>query len=303
MLQKIGLYLTGSRVNVIWITLLFALLPFVGLPTNWINILLIGLITLRSGAKEGLFVLGWAALPALALCFINQPELLLGFILLRAVVVWGLALVLRNTVSWVMTLQCAAIVGIVCVTITHIIVPSIGAWWLQQFAVFLNNAGGSLQLATTSPQQSQLLLEYMSQFATGILVVSFLVCDLFLLMLARGWQAVLVNPKGLSKELLQLRMGHIASLGFLLCSLMVSLAWPLALDIYPVVLLPFVLAGLSLIHAKLAQKKEIKFPVLIGLYIALVLFLPYMAISLALLAIVDSWYDFRSLRVSASQIV
>lgn len=301
MLQKLGLYLTGSRVHIIWVTLLCALLPLAGFPTNWINILLIGLITLRNGGKEGLFVLGWAALPAVALCFINQPELLFGVILLRGAMVWALALVLRHTVSWVMTIQLAAIVGVACVIITHIVAPDISGWWLQQFNTYWGNISGSLKLAN-SPAQSQ-LLQYIAQFATGVLVVSLLVCDLFLLFLARWWQAVLVNPKGLGKELRQLRMGHAASVTLLLCTLAASFGWSVATDIYPVVLLPFVLAGLSLIHAKLVSKNEIKWPILVCVYIALLLFMPYMAMSLALLAVIDSWYDFRSLKVKAQQVI
>ena len=65
-----------------------------------------------------------------------------------------------------------------------------------------------------------------------------------------------------------------------------------ALDSLPVILLPFVLAALSLIHNCMAVVKAAKWW-LISFYGLLVLFLPYLIILLVLVAIMDCCLNVR----------
>jgi uncharacterized protein YybS (DUF2232 family) len=60
----------------------------------------------------------------------------------------------------------------------------------------------------------------------------------------------------------------------------------------PVILLPFIVAGLSLLHAMMANKKGAN-ALLAGTYCLLFLLFPYVAGLLALLGFADSCYDFR----------
>lgn len=299
MLKRTGLFLTNKRQHGIWVALVCALLPFVGLPTFWISILLLALITLYKGAKEGTWVLLWLALPAIAWGCIGDPTLLIGIVVLRAIVVWWLATVLRRTLSWTLTLQCAALLGMIGVACWHVATADTANWWLAQLTNYWQNIAGPLHLPEEG--QAKELLQFTAQFATGILAVTLLVMDLGLLLLARVWQAALFNPGALGKELLQVRMTSISSLVLLVVGLLACCGSTLALDMLPVTLLPFTLAGLSLIHAKLKHKLPgSRLPLLIGLYGLLVLFLPYMILLLALLGFVDSWYDFRYLRTRVS---
>jgi hypothetical protein len=295
MLKNIGLYLLKQRRNAIGVALLCALLPFVGFPTFWISILLLGLVTLYKGGKEGFWVLLWVALPGLAWGFIGDPSLIVGVIALRAVIVWLLALILRRTASWAVILQCAALLGIISIIGLHMVIPDVAVWWSQELTTYWDSIAAPLHLANDSAQAQQ-FLQFAAQFATGALAVALLVMDLALLLFARTWQAVLFNPGGLAKELLQVRMSYTASALLLITVFAACFGSALALDVLPVVILPFTLAGLSLVHAQLKYKPELKLPLLMGLYFALILFLPYVAILLAFAAIIDSGYDFRSLR-------
>ncbi len=301
MFRSLGLYLTNKRQNVICVALVCALLPFVGLPTFWISILLLALITLYKGAKEGFWLLLWVVLPGLAWGVIGDTSQVIEVIALRAVAVWLLAILLRRTGSWGIVLQCAALIGIVGITSLHLAISDVATWWVQQLTGYWDSIAVPMHIATDQVQAQQ-LLQVISQFATGAMTVSLLIIDLVLLLLARIWQAALFNPGGLAKELLQIRMSYLASAVLLIIAIAAWFGSALALDTLPVVTLPFTLAGLSLIHAQLKYKPQIKIPVLAGLYFALVLFLPYCALLLAFVGFIDSGYDFRSLRSMGAEV-
>ncbi len=295
MLLRFGLYLTSKRQNAIWVALVCALLPFLQLPTLWISQVILALVTLHKGPKEGLWVLMWVALPGLALFLDGDPTLLLGVVVLRAVNIWWMAWILRHTASVTKTVLVAALVGILAVATVHVVIGDVSGWWSQELISYWQNLIDTFNIQT-SPEQAKQSLGYVVQFATGALVVTLLLLDLAIVILARGWQAKLFNPGGLHRELRQLRIHPLVSLVWLLCLGAGLAGSALALDVLPVVTLPFLLSGLSLIHNKLDSHEKIKVPALITLYLGLIVFLPYVTIVIALLGFIDSWCDFRKLR-------
>lgn len=301
MLLRFGLYLIGKRQNAIWVALLCSLLPFLELPTIWISQVILALITLHKGAKEGVWILMWIALPALALYIDGDPMLLLGVVLLRAVNIWWMAWLLRQTSSWAKTLLVAALAGVLGVVVVHLMLGDVAGWWHQELTSYWQNIIDAFNIPNSSADAKQ-SLHFVVQFATGALIVTLLLLDLTILLLARAWQAKLVNPGGLRKELGQIRIDPVTSLALLLCLGAGFAGSALALDMLPIVILPFLVAGLSVIHSKLAHNKKIKLPALITLYLALVIFLPYVAMLLAFLGFADSWYDFRKLRAQLSTV-
>ncbi|MCH7817034.1 MAG: hypothetical protein IIC60_10750, partial [Proteobacteria bacterium] len=111
-----------------------------------------------------------------------------------------------------------------------------------------------------------------------------------LLMLARWMQAALYNPGGFQKEFHGLRIElkvALLLLGLMLLAnfgVLVPSAWVLYLAV------PLMFSGLALIHAVVAKKK-LSTMWLTALY---VLLLPFVMQLIVLLALVDSWYDFRA---------
>lgn len=293
LIKKVGLYLLKNRYHASWVALACALLPFVGLVTGWISLIIVGLVTLRNGLKEGGFVLIWASLPAIVLSLLGNPALLIGVILVRGVAIWLLAVLLRRTASWALVMQAAAGVAVLGISILHGIIPDVSAWWLQQLAGYWEGVGRAFSLSVDSARAHELLL-FISHMASGIVAVSLLGFDLLLLILARAWQAALFNPKGLQKELYQLHMGYTVSVVSIVCVVAALLGSALAIDILPVLVALYAASGLSLVHNKLASQKDIRLPLMVVLYFSLVLFLPYVALLLGAVGFVDSWYNFRN---------
>ncbi len=293
MLRSLGLYLTKNRHNAIWVAFVCAVLPFfLGLITNWISFVIVGLITLKKGIREGAWVLVWVALPAVVMCFLGNPSLLISVVVFRGVMICLLAYLLSRTASWAMVMQVAALLGIIGVCLLHAFIPDVAGWWMQQLQAYWE---GLVQLfgAHSASLQAREVLYLAVQFASGICVAVLLSFDLLLLVLARGWESALFNPKGLAKELSQLRMGYAVSVLALFCIVVAFLGSPLARDILPIFLMLYAAAGLSLIHSKFAAKKDIRLPLLVGLYCFLALFLPYMLLALGAVGFIDSWLDFR----------
>lgn len=294
MLQRLGYYVLKNRQHAIWIALCCAVFSFFGLPTFDFALLMIAFITLFKGSKEGFIVLAWVALPGFAWAWLGEPEILVGSILVRGLVIWGLASFMYYSASWIKIIYSAALLGIIAVAIFHCFVPDTANWWLIQlqkiWGIVGKNAVGDNGVII------QNWMNYIAPFATGILASGILIFNLLILMLARGWQAKLMNPGGLGKELRTIQLHRFSCI---LLAVVIGLGlsgFKFADDIAAIALLPFAIAGLSVIHARLALYPSIKTPILIGLYITMLLFLPYVSAILGLVGVVDSWLDFRALR-------
>lgn len=272
-----------------WAALLFALLPFVGIPTGWISAVIVAFITLRLGARSGLLVLCWSALPAAALYYWQQPALLVNMVILHNGLVWVLALVLRHYRSWSLVLEVGALLGVFAVIIVHALSPDISQWWMKHFQEYITNMSDEIKM---SPERINQTIALVSKFATGVTATFLLLANLFSLFFARWWQAVMFNPGGLGSECKEIRMGYIASMIFLVAIISSLLGSNIALDSLPIVILPFSLAAISLVHKLLAQHKA-KVGLLVMMYGLLFFFTPYIAVMLAILALVDSLFDLR----------
>lgn len=314
-LKNFGLYLLQKRYHAVWIVLLCALLPFIKIPTFSLAAIIVGLVTLHKGAKEGFFVLCWAILPGIAASFYGDfgaspgisGNLYGNFAILlvdgigKGVAIWLMASILGRTSSWVVTLQSIAFCAVILILVLHLVIPDLYSWWLQQ----LMRNGGQIvsdQLrasfnSAVSADQMKRILEFASYFMTGASLLAILAFDVILLLLARSWQAVLFNPGGLSLEWRLLCIDRFYSAALLMILVFIWLGSTWLFDVLPVMFMPFVFAGLSLIHAKVFQKRNIRVPILIILYMSLLLFFPYVCTFLVVLAFLDSWFDFRSLRV------
>jgi hypothetical protein len=115
--------------------------------------------------------------------------------------------------------------------------------------------------------------------------------SIVLLMVSRWMQAALFNPGGFQKEFHQLRIEQKVALllvGLMMLAnfeILIPASWMLYL------ILPLLFSGLALIHAVVAAKK-LSSMWLAALY-ALIM-LPLIANLVVLIALLDSWYDFRT---------
>lgn len=288
-MQKLGKYLLSDNQKAALVALLFAIVPFVG---GILAAVVVGLITLRKGYKAGLFVLAFVALPAVSLLILRRFEYyLFDILLLRCVLVWLFAILLRRTRSWALTLEIFVLFGIVTVIAIHFFMPDIKQKWIELMTQYFKEYDWAAVFRLSSAQVTAGIAE-LAPIGTGMAVSILLVGAFFQLILARWWETSLFSPGSLRRELVKIRANRIMTIFLLLASIGLYWRFGWLIDFYPLLLLPFIVSGLSLLHKFGARKKEWIFLV-IAVYLALILLTFIILIALALLGLVDSWYDFR----------
>lgn len=266
-----------------------ALLPML----FWLSAAAASLVLLRRGLQDGLGVVVWAVLPALAWWYFGDPRtaLVLGGSL-------ALALLLRRRAAWDRVLLASVALGLVYALL-------LGALFAEPIGALTGELQKLLPQALPQaweqmPNSERVRLEsLMGAVLIGLLGALLQILAVLSLMLARYWQAQLYNPGGFGEEFRALRF-HPALAMLLLAGLLLgpSLGAGMAM-VTPLCSVPLVFAGLALMHGLVAQQRLGRFW-LVGLYVGLLLFMQLVYPLLAVLAIVDSVFDFRG-RASRSK--
>ena len=264
-------FVMSGRKQAIMAVIFLGLIPLV----NLLNPVVVGLMVLRKGVLEVAIIFAWAILPIGAWAIVGD---IAPLIMLFGIS--GLAWLLRETESWETTLLATIAIGL-SVEIYLRLQPAVLDGLFQQL---------ELLLVTNNLQGIQ--LEDIRESIGSFIGVGYMFLAIVLLMLARWMQATLFNPGGFQKEFHQLHIGQKTALG---------LAGLIFLGSYQLVIpqswvfyfiLPLLFAGIALVHA-VVVKKKLSSLWLVIFYILLIV-LPTVLQLLVLLALVDSWYDFRS---------
>ena len=257
----------GKRQAVI-ATMLLGILPL----ANLLAPPMVGIWVLRKGMIDAAGIIVWAMLPLLGWAFTGDvaPLLMLAGICC-------LASILRITNSWEFTL-CAAIgVGLTVEGYFRLQPAMLNALFQQVQVLMQNNS-------------EVLLTEEIKSSVISLLGSVYMFLAIVLTMLARWMQASLYNRGGFQKEFHLLRIGHKAALilvcGMLFASfgLMIPESWLIYFA------LPLVFSGIGLVHSICAKRK---FPGVALVAFYFLFLLPVTLQLIVLLAVVDSWYDFR----------
>ena len=275
MMRGLAEYVMTGRRQAIIAVMLLGLIPLV----NLLNPVVVGLIALRKGLQEVAVIFAWAILPLGAWAVAGDVVPLIMLIGIA-----GLAVLLRETESWEFTLLAAIAVG-VCVEVYFRLQPAVIDALMQQLDLYLQ---------ASNPQGLQ--IEEVRDVMLSVIGAVYMFLSIVLLMLARWMQAVLYNPGGFKQEFHSLRIEQKVALALIVIMLLSSfgIVVPEAWVLYFV--LPLMFSGIALMHAVVAKKK-LSSMWLVTFYILLML--PVVVQILVLLALVDSWYDFRS-RLSSS---
>jgi hypothetical protein len=263
-------FVMKGRKQAIMAVLLLGLIPLL----NLLSPVLVGLVVLRKGFQEAVQVLVWAILPIGGWALAGDPVpliMLLG--------ITGLAGLLRSSESWEFTLLAAIAVG-VCVEIYLRLQPAVlDLIFLQMQPYFEANA--------IQGEQLDALRDVMTSFMGAV----YMFLSIILLMLARWMQAALFNPGGFQKEFHGLRVEQKVALILVSCMMLANFEILIPQTWMLYLVLPLMFSGIALIHAVVAAKK------LSSLWLAVLyalIVLPLMANLVVLLALLDSWYDFRT---------
>jgi len=281
-------FIMRGRKQAIFMALLFSILPLFG----WVGVVIIGLVTLCKGAWEGLLVLLWAALPAVVVAVLGSRMPLISNVLCGSLLVWFLALVLRRYASWALVLETAIIIGVLVVFLAHLFVPDLQAWWHTQLFNAMQTFAKMAHVALKTDQVKPLSLS-LSYYATGVQAIFFLFSAFVELLLARVLQSRLYRPGGWKQEWVSLRLSYMMASACMICLLLAAFGPSIFKDIVPLLLFPFLIAGISLGHGLLSHYSgsviwlfyilivvaTVVFPVVLGIFI--------------IAALTDSFVDFR----------
>lgn len=298
MLRRFGSYLLAHDRNANIAAFLCALLSLFGIPIGFVAIIIVGLVTLRKGWKPGLVVLLWAMLPTVSLLVLRRFGLF-DSLVPRCMAVWLLACLLRKTASLKLSLELCSLLAALAVLIAHFIFPDLLQWWQQALTRVAEHAQTS-QMASVmhiTPDQMLDMMQQFAPFATGLLG-ALVVADLFIqLVLARCWEGMITASGQAAKEFNRVRMGYFSGIAFLLLSIALYWRSPWLIDVYPVLVLPFAVAGLSLLHQIVRCKKGWMIS-LVLMYLLLFFITIPAALFLAFIGLLDSGYNFRKRCVS-----
>lgn len=254
----------------------------------------VALATLRQGAREGLLVAGIAALGGgvLAWLALGTPWPVLGFLVVLWAPLWTLALVLRATRNLALTVQAAALIGLLILLGMHLATADPAAYWagiMEPLRASLVEAGVMEEPA------SRALIKGLSKWMTGAFAASLSMQFLLGLFLGRWWQAALYNPGGFGAEFRGLRLSPL--LGYAALALVgLRLRQPGAVWGYEllVLLVPLLLLqGLAVVHG-VRHSLGAGIGWLVALYVLLVVAMPYAEVLVFGLGFLDLWLDVRA---------
>lgn len=244
------------------------------------------LVLLRRGLNDALGVLVWAVLPALAWWYFGDPRTLL--VLLGT---FGLALLLRRQNAWPRVMLCSVGLGLLyAVALGAVFGEPIAALATELQKVLPDMLSQAYQ--QLSVEERARLEALLIPVLTGLLAALLQIVTLLSLILGRYWQALLYNPGGFGLEFRALRFSPVLAM-LLLAGMLFgpSLGVQMAM-LAPLCSVPLVFAGVALLHGLVSQGRMQRFW-LVGLYVTLVLFMQVIYPLLAVMAIVDSLFDFR----------
>lgn len=281
-MRALAEFIMRGRMQAIFVVAGAAALPML----FWLSAAAGSLVLLRRGLNDALSVLVWAVIPALAWWYFGDPRTLL--VLLGSL---GLALLLRSHASWVRVMVCSVGLGLLYVwALGAVFGEPIAALASELQKVLPDALSGAYQ--QLSVEERGRLESLLVPVLTGLLAALLQIVTLLSLMLGRYWQAALYNPGGFGSEFRALRFPPVLAMLLLVGMLLgPNLGAQLAV-LTPLCSVPLVFAGLALMHGLVAQGRLPRFW-LVGLYVTLVLFMQLIYPLLAVLAIVDSLFDFR----------
>ncbi len=270
-----------GRNQALWVSVLGAST----LLFSWLSAAVLALVTLRKGPGEGAYLLAWAVLPAGFVLGVFGDASPLALILGTT----ALAVMLRWTVSWQLTLCASSAVGIV----TGLGMLWLGVNSLQELqGAFAEIFANFSQRMTEQSGQTVTLQPPGIETIAGMLGLMNAIGCVLCLLLARWWQALLYNPGGFRAEFHGLRYEPAIASMLLLLVLGVS---SLGLVYRPwavLFALPLSIAGLGLVHARAAYRGYGSG--YLTLFYVLWVFLDPVKFVVIGLAVADSLVDFRS---------
>lgn len=278
----------SSRNKALTYAILLALLPY----GTWLAMVVIALVTLRKGEREGGRVF-LAAMVAHGLLLSASIPLYAAIIntLIVFVPSFLAAYTLRLTTSW----QAVAAVLFLLVIVSAVIIQQmVPEWVMSQFTMLQSMIHASQSDQTLSKwlsQSSDIPVLVIANYALGIQFMTAVLSIWFALLMARSLQSRLYYPGGLTKELLSFRGNRLSCM---VVGALCFAAWQwnaVAMNVLPVLLWFYLLAGLSLCANFIMSKSP---RMILAVLILPLLLIPFVMLPLyVVLGLLDSVFNLR----------
>ncbi len=297
-MQAIAAFALRGRNQAILSVIGFATLAIFFAPFGLFSAAVIGLVTLVKGSAQGLVITVIASVFMLGISSLTgQMVLGLEYVIFYWLPVWFLARLLASHYSLSLVVMVAAIVGMLAAVVLATMYVSYEAQWNK---VVLDNLLPLLKdsnLAKTQQELESIIYDIGRQiisFGAAYWVLS-MSASLFI---ARWWQSLLYHPGGFGEEYRKLRFGIIFSVIALAIVLLAMLIPANALPglavkgIAITLLVVFLFQGLAVAHHVVAVRK-LRAIWLFMLYVAMMVFMPYEILLIALVGLTDNWANYR----------
>lgn len=294
MMRAIAAYVVRGRLQATLVAAVSALLALVLPPLACFSGAVVALVTLRMGLLEGLLLtlavllavlgIGW---PLLRPEPFNAPFVV---VLIPSVLV--MAVSLRRTSRPARSVILATVMVAAAVATFHAGTEDVAGWWYAQLQDSVSEF--LPQLAETERLQLLESLKNIAPMMTAGAATALSISLIASLMLGRWWQAVLYNPGGFGEEFRRFRLDKpVALVLVLLIALLPLTEFKLLYqDIFVVLLVPFAVQGLAIVHVFVRQRLA-NSGWLVALYVLLIVAMGQMILLLALIGAFDNWFDFR----------
>lgn len=262
-------------------------------PVAWLSGAAVALVTLVKGHRNGLLVTAIAGIgtAVFAGLILSLPEIAVYYVLLVWLPVVMVAVVLRQTVSLVFSLQLIAGISLLGILVLYLFFPDFGEIWRSSLNMMADdliaNSKGALDT-----EQLQQVIDQIVRLLPGFFASSFMIGTMLSLYVARWWQAAIYNPGGFGKEFRAINLGKTTALIALAIAIAASF---INADMFNAMLLIvfalYLNQGVAVLHAVFAGR-QLNAAWLFMIYLFM-FFVPHTVVLLALTGLADTWIDFR----------
>ncbi len=267
-----------SRLHAISLAVGFVILPFF----TWLGAAIAALVFLAKGPRDGGICFAVALVPCLYYLVVDGQRA----DLIHLTLTWLIAMVLWWSKSWIYVLVVIVLAG----SAQHTLVPVLSDAQLTELVAAVNQM--IQDVVAQNPDATPIEPPSQALYAGAIQLWSVL-GSLISLMFARSMQAMVFNPEGFRQEFHSIRLPYNVMALLLGLAFVLSLLDEVFVSYIPMLVLPLMVAGVSLVHGSVAIKK-LGGNWLVLFYVCLVLASSLTLLLLMLVAALDSVFDFRS---------
>ncbi len=296
-MKALASFIMRGRTQATLVAVVGAVLSLVIPPLSHLSGATIGLVTLRNGLKEGLFIMFALGLLVGVIGSMSSLEgglvqaYVIGMLLLSVPVLIA-SVILRTTRSLGQTLAAIAVMAVLLVLVANIALGDTAAWWRTVLESVMAPMLNEAQLST---EEASEMIAGMAQMMTGLVAAVLLYSTMINLALARWFQSMLYNPGGFQQEFHSLRLDkRVAIVAALIGAggMIFAGQGGISQDLMILVVALFSIHGLALVHGVVGLSGMGR-GWLIALYVGLLIVPPHIAMMLAMVGYIDCWADIR----------